>query len=68
MSAVLTALRAMHGGKATFDLGRATLSLLHPGRASDFIDVVGPPLAGMVMGFAWSAYLAARHGVKRPGT
>lgn len=62
-SAVLAALRAMHGGRAPFDLGRAAVGMLHPARASDWLDLAGPPVAGLVIGFAWAAFLAARHGV-----
>lgn len=62
-SAVLLALRAMHGGKAPFDLARAVELMLHPLRASDWLDLVGPPVAGIVIGFAWAAFLAARHGI-----
>ncbi len=62
-SAVLLALRAMHSGKAPFDLGRAVGAMLHPARPSDWLDLVGPPVAGVVIGFAWAAFLAARHGI-----
>jgi len=60
---VLLALRAMHGGKAPFDLARAVELMLHPLRASDWLDLVGPPVDGIVIGFAWAAFLAARHGI-----
>jgi PAT family beta-lactamase induction signal transducer AmpG len=62
-SAVLLALRAMHSGKAPFELGRAVGVMLHPARPSDWLDLVGPPVAGIVIGFAWAAFLAARHGI-----
>jgi len=66
-NAVLLALRAMHGGKAPFDLERAATAMLHPARASDWLDLVGPPVAGIVIGFAWAAFLAARHGIAARG-
>jgi hypothetical protein len=28
---------------------------------------VGPPIAGLIVGMAWAAYLAARHGVAARG-
>ena len=62
-TAVLAALRAMHGGRAPFDLGRAVSALLHPHRASEWVDLLAPAVAGLVLGFAWSAFLAARHGI-----
>jgi PAT family beta-lactamase induction signal transducer AmpG len=66
-SAVLLALRAMHGGKAAFDLGQAFAVLAHPTRPSEWVDLLGPAVAGVVVGFAWAAFLAARHGVDRQG-
>jgi PAT family beta-lactamase induction signal transducer AmpG len=63
--ATLGALRGMRGGKAAFDLGRAFAALLHPMRPGDWLDVVGPPVAGIIVGLAWAAYLAARHGIAR---
>jgi PAT family beta-lactamase induction signal transducer AmpG len=64
-SAVLLALRGMHGGKGSFDLVHAFVAIAHPRRPGDWIDLVGPPVAGVVMGLAWAAFLAARHGVGR---
>jgi PAT family beta-lactamase induction signal transducer AmpG len=63
--ATLGALRGMRGGKASFDLGRAFAALLHPVRPGDWLDLVGPLVAALVVGVAWSAYLAARHGIRR---
>jgi len=63
--ATLGALRGMRGGKAPFDLGSALTALLHPVRPGDWLDVVGPPVAGLIVGVAWAAYLAARHGIDR---
>jgi PAT family beta-lactamase induction signal transducer AmpG len=39
--------------------------LFHPARAVDWVDVVAGPIAGVVIGFAVAAYLAARRGVAR---
>jgi PAT family beta-lactamase induction signal transducer AmpG len=63
-SAALAALKAMRGGKAAFDLAAAFGGLFHPARAVDWADVVGPPVAGLVIGFAVAAYVAARRGVR----
>jgi PAT family beta-lactamase induction signal transducer AmpG len=63
-SVLLGALRAMRAS-GTFDVGRATATLFQPARAVDWVDVVGGPVAGVVMGFAVAAYLAARRGVAR---
>ncbi|HET6437165.1 MAG TPA: MFS transporter [Anaeromyxobacter sp.] len=65
LSAVLVALRSMHGGEGSFELARAARTLLHPIKAGDYLDLVGPLVAGVVMGFAWAAFLAARHGIAR---
>jgi PAT family beta-lactamase induction signal transducer AmpG len=62
---LLLALKAMRGGKAPFDLGAAAAALFHPARAVDWVDVVAGPVAGVVMGFAVAAYLAARRGLAR---
>jgi PAT family beta-lactamase induction signal transducer AmpG len=64
-SVLLLALKAMRGGKAPFDLGAAAIALFHPLRAVDWVDVVAGPVAGMVIGFAVAAYLAARRGIAR---
>jgi PAT family beta-lactamase induction signal transducer AmpG len=64
LSALLGALKAMRGG-AGFDLGAAAARILSPQRAVDWVDLVGPPIAGLVLGFAVAAYVAARHGVAR---
>jgi PAT family beta-lactamase induction signal transducer AmpG len=56
----------MRGGKAPFDLAAAAQAVFQPARAVDWVDVVGGPVAGVVMGFAVAAYLAARRGVARP--
>jgi PAT family beta-lactamase induction signal transducer AmpG len=62
---LLAALKAMRGGRAPFDLAAAASAVFHPARAVDWVDVVGGPIAGVVMGFAVAAYLAARRGVAR---
>lgn len=64
-SVLLLALKATRGGKAPFDLGAAAEGLFHPVRAVDWVDVVGGPVAGLVIGFAVAAYVAARRGVGR---
>jgi PAT family beta-lactamase induction signal transducer AmpG len=64
-SGLLAALKAMRGGRAAFDLGAAFSSLFHPVRTVDWVDVVGPPVAGLVLGFAVAAYVAARRGLAR---
>ncbi len=69
-SAALLALRAMHGGREPFAPARALRALLHPGRASEWIDLLGPGVGALVLGVAWAAFLAARHGIaggSRPG-
>ncbi len=63
MSAVLLGLRGMHGGKDRFDLVHAFGAMLQPRRPGDWVDLLGPPIAGLVVGFGWAAYLAARHGI-----
>jgi PAT family beta-lactamase induction signal transducer AmpG len=65
LAALLAALKAMRGGSAPFDLGAAFLRILAPRRAVDWVDLVGPPIAGVVLGFAVAAYVAARRGVVR---
>ena len=65
VSATLVALRGMHGGQGAFDVSGAMATLLHPARIGDYLDLLGPVVAGLVMGFAWAAFLAARHGVAR---
>jgi MFS transporter, PAT family, beta-lactamase induction signal transducer AmpG len=55
----------MRGGKAPFDVSAAFVRMFEPARAVDWVDVVGPPVAGIVIGFAVAAYVAARRGVKR---
>jgi PAT family beta-lactamase induction signal transducer AmpG len=64
-SALLAALKATRGGAAAFDLGGAFARLLHPARAVDYVDLVGPPVAGVVAGLAVAAYLTARRGLAR---
>jgi PAT family beta-lactamase induction signal transducer AmpG len=39
------------------------LALTRPVKPGDWLDLVGPPVAGLIVGMAWAAYLAARHGV-----
>jgi len=65
--AALAALKAMRGGAAAFDLGAAFARLAHPVRAVDWVDVVGPPVAGVVVGLAVAAYVAARRGIAGSG-
>jgi PAT family beta-lactamase induction signal transducer AmpG len=65
-SAALAALKAMRGGGA-FDLGAAFARLFAPARAVDWVDVFGPPVAGVVCGLAVAAYLAARRGIAPRG-
>jgi MFS transporter, PAT family, beta-lactamase induction signal transducer AmpG len=65
LSAMLAALKAMRGGKAPFDVSAAFVRMFEPARAVDWVDVVGPPIAGVVIGFAVAAYVAARRGVAR---
>jgi MFS transporter, PAT family, beta-lactamase induction signal transducer AmpG len=67
-SAMLAALKAMRGGKAPFDVSAAFVRMFEPARAVDWVDVVGPPVAGIVMGFAVAAYVAARRGMARTRT
>jgi PAT family beta-lactamase induction signal transducer AmpG len=63
-SALLAALKAMRGGAAAFDLLAAFGRIFRPERSVDWVDAVGPPVAGLVIGFAVAAYLAARRGVR----
>jgi PAT family beta-lactamase induction signal transducer AmpG len=53
----------MRGGKAPFDRAAAASAVFLPVRAVDWVDVVAGPVAGVVVGFAVAAYLAARRGV-----
>jgi MFS transporter, PAT family, beta-lactamase induction signal transducer AmpG len=64
-SALLIALKGTRRGAAPFDLGLALHKLLNPERAVDFIDLFGPPVFGVVLGFGVAAYVAARHGMRR---
>lgn len=63
-SVLLLALKAMRGGKAPFDVGAAASALFHPVRTVDWVDVVGGPVTGLVIGFAVAAYVAARRGIR----
>ena len=54
----------MRGAGASFDLAAAFSRMFHPVRAVDWVDVAGPPVAGVVIGFAVAAYVAARRGVR----
>jgi MFS transporter, PAT family, beta-lactamase induction signal transducer AmpG len=63
--AMLGALRGMRSGQAPFDLGHAFAALLHPLKPGDWLDLVGPPVAGAIVGVAYAAFLAARHGIAR---
>jgi PAT family beta-lactamase induction signal transducer AmpG len=65
LNALLVALKRMRGG-AGFDVLGAVSAMLHPARPIDWVDLVGPPVAGVVVGMAVAAYVAARRGVVRP--
>jgi PAT family beta-lactamase induction signal transducer AmpG len=62
-NALLLALKAMRGS-GRFDLAHAFEAMFRPERAVDAIDAFGPPVAGLVVGFAVAAYVAARRGVE----
>jgi PAT family beta-lactamase induction signal transducer AmpG len=62
LNVLLLALKAARGG-GPLDLEAAVARLLHPVRPVDWVDLVGPPVAGVAMGFAVAAYLAARRGL-----
>jgi PAT family beta-lactamase induction signal transducer AmpG len=64
-SALLAALKAMRGAGGAFDVGAALARLLAPQRAVDWVDLVGPPIAGLVVGIGVAAYVAARRGIAR---
>jgi PAT family beta-lactamase induction signal transducer AmpG len=61
----LIGLRGMHGGKGSFAGAAALHTLLHPSSPGDYLDLLGPIVGGLVMGLAWAAFLAARHGLVR---
>ena len=56
---LLAALKAMRGG-GPFDPAAATRQLLAPTSPAGWVDLVGPPVAGVVIGFGVAAYPAAR--------
>jgi PAT family beta-lactamase induction signal transducer AmpG len=62
LNLLLVALR-MARGAAAFDLAAAWRTMLNPTRPVDWLDLVGPPVAGVVVGLAVAAYVAARRGV-----
>jgi PAT family beta-lactamase induction signal transducer AmpG len=62
-SAMLVALKAMRGSAAGFDVVAAFARLAHPVRPVDWVDVVGPPVVGVVIGVAVAAYVVARRGL-----
>ena len=64
LNLLLVALKGARGG-APFDLGAALARMLAPVRPVDWVDLVGPPIAGVAIGFAVAAYVAARRGVAR---
>jgi PAT family beta-lactamase induction signal transducer AmpG len=66
LNVLLSALKKMHSGKSSFDLGAAIQSLSHPVRAVDYVDLVGPMIVGFVFALVTAAYLAARRGVGSP--
>jgi len=66
-SAALDALRALRAPGGRFDLGAALGAMLHPVRAGDWLGLLGPPIAGIIVGFGVAAYFAARRGVAFPG-
>jgi len=65
LNLLLVALRLARGPAAHFDLGRAAYALVHPTRPIEWVDLVGPPIAGVVAGLAVAAYVAARRGIAR---
>lgn len=64
LSALFAALRTMRGGKEFAPFAELE-RLLHPVRAVDWLDFVGPALLGICAGIAVAAWGAARHGVRR---
>jgi PAT family beta-lactamase induction signal transducer AmpG len=62
-SAMLVALKAMRGSAAGFDVVAAFVRMAHPVRPVDWVDVVGPPVVGLVIGLAVAAYVVARRGL-----
>ncbi|MGC3997298.1 MAG: MFS transporter [Anaeromyxobacter sp.] len=62
LNVLLLALKRARG-EAPFDVLAAASALLHPTRAVDWVDLVGPPVAGVVIGLAVAAFVAARRGV-----
>jgi MFS transporter, PAT family, beta-lactamase induction signal transducer AmpG len=63
LNVLLAALKGVHAAGGAFDVPAALFRVLHPVRPVDWVDLVGPPIAGIVVGFAVAAYLAARHGI-----
>ena len=66
LNGLLLALKRMRGTTGEFDLPAAFIAMCHPVRPIDWVDLVGPPVAGVVVGLAMAAYIAARRGVTRP--
>ncbi len=67
LNLLLAALKRMRGGGG-FDPVAIASAMLHPARPVDWLDLAGPPVAGVVAGLAVAAYVAARRGVARgPG-
>jgi PAT family beta-lactamase induction signal transducer AmpG len=62
LNLLLVALKRARGD-APFDLASAAAAMLQPTRAVDWVDLVGPPIVGVVVGLAVAAYVAARRGV-----
>jgi PAT family beta-lactamase induction signal transducer AmpG len=61
--AFLAALKGAKGS-GTFDLAAALVKPLSPASTGDWIDLLVPPVAGIVAGLATAAYLAARRGIR----
>ncbi len=60
---LLLALKRTHERRSAFDALSALRAVLHPSRAVDYVDVVAPPVAGIIIGLGVAAYVAARRGV-----
>jgi len=65
-NSALAAMRALRLNPAAgFDLGGTLAHILHPQKATEYVDLFGPPVVGLVVGFGVAAYLAARYGILR---
>jgi len=65
VNATLAALKAVRAQKIPFNLAGGFDRLFHPPRPVDWVDVVSPPVLGLIIGFSVAAYLTARHGLRR---